>query len=223
MNAAIGKNSVAGKELISVIEKIEALRAQKKQLSDDEKVVMAGAKAAGFIPQYVNLVIKARAEKPHDFQDYEQTRDLYLHAVGLAEPPPLFRQLEALAGDALAADAVIASLEAIVPRGGELTFQLDASAPPIRIWRDADGAHHGVVPATAKPRGGVAAPAPRSAAPVPDCNAAEAEAMGAKAFADNQPITTNPFPFGDKRRPRWDKGWRTAAGNDGMGPPEGDA
>jgi hypothetical protein len=42
--------------------------------------------------------------------------------------------------------------------------------------------------------------------------------LGGEAFAANQPIIVNPFPFGDGRRAKWDLGWRKASGTDGMGP-----
>jgi hypothetical protein len=52
----------------------------------------------------------------------------------------------------------------------------------------------------------------------PAVDADGAEVLGRDAFGSNQPIITNPFPFGDPRRPRWDAGWRKASGTDGMGP-----
>lgn len=220
----IGKNSVSGRELVDVIEKIEVLREKKQQISDDEKVLMAGAKAAGFIPSFINLAIKARAAKPHDFQDYEQTRDLYLHAIGMAETPPLFRQLEAIGTDALALEALIEKFSAFVPRGGEFTLQLEPKAAPVRIWRDADGTvHHETVtkaPRDARPSSSRSSTreTPEPPAGTPD----QAEQMGFEAFGANTPITLNPFPFGDPRRPRWDKGWRRGSGNDGMGPGDDD-
>lgn len=221
MNVAIGKNSVSGKALVDVIEKIEALRAQKKQLGDDERVLMAGAKAAGFVPKFVNLAIKARAAKPHDFQDYEQTRDLYLNAIGMAETPPLFRQLEVLSTSSLAVDALVAKFQELVPRGGEFTFTPDASAQPIRIWRDTEGVAYHEIVAKQKPLQVDTKQTPRRVPePVPNCTEDEAQELGTKAWAQNQPITTNPFPFGDKRRQFWDRGWRHASGGDGMGPQE---
>jgi|SRR5581483_10732244 len=44
-----------------------------------------------------------------------------------------------------------------------------------------------------------------------------AEALGGDAFREGAAIVKNPFPFADPRRARWDKGWRAAAGSDGMG------
>jgi DNA polymerase III delta prime subunit len=54
--------------------------------------------------------------------------------------------------------------------------------------------------------------------PLAEITAEDAEVMGVAAFAEGKAITDNPFGFGDDKRPRWDKGWRTASGGDGMGP-----
>jgi SpoVK/Ycf46/Vps4 family AAA+-type ATPase len=46
---------------------------------------------------------------------------------------------------------------------------------------------------------------------------AEAEALGERAALQGEPVTTNPFTFGDPRRARFDAGWRRGSGGDGMG------
>ena len=61
-------------------------------------------------------------------------------------------------------------------------------------------------------------PPPRPQREVPDVDAAGARELGAKAYRENQPITSNPYPWDDKRRAEWDAGWREASGTDGMGP-----
>ena len=42
--------------------------------------------------------------------------------------------------------------------------------------------------------------------------------MGRQARRDDEPIMSNPFPWDDKRRRKWDEGWREEDGGDGMGP-----
>lgn len=216
----IGKNSVSGKRLMEIVEQIEPLRATKKSLGEQETAILAAAKQEGFLPSGIKLVVKARATKPHDFQDGEQLRDLYLHAAGLAtDTSPLFRHFEALRGDELAREALIEALKQVVPRNGDFTYQ-GGNEERVRIWRDAEGNAHSEVMAkeapAAKANGGV----PRApSAPVPECSEAEAYVLGETAYRANTPITANPFPFGDKRRPHWDKGWRAGSGGgDGMGP-----
>lgn len=53
-----------------------------------------------------------------------------------------------------------------------------------------------------------------------DSDALSADPAG-HALADvaaGKPITANPYPFGDDRRPAYDAAWQVAAGSDGMGP-----
>jgi uncharacterized protein (UPF0335 family) len=221
MTMSLGKNSVSGKAMMKVIEQVEVIRAQKDALGEDEKAIFAAAKAAGFKPDYVKLVIKARAAKPHDWQDHEATRDMYLHAAGLADELPLFRQMESVQADNLGSEALLELYKSLCPRGGQIIFK-DSSDKTWRVSRDKDGkATASVVDKSeAAPEHNpdavtiVRPPAKE----VPDCTLAQSEELGAQAWKDNQPITTNPFPAGDKRRGKWDKGWRGASGSDGMGP-----
>ncbi len=216
-----GKNTVSGKKLGQFIGRIETINEEIKKLGDDRKVVFAELKQEGFSPKRVREVLKIRAMKPHDRQEAEAELDMYLHAIGLAKEAPLFRAVGLMAVDTTARDQVIAALEQLVPQGGEIILRIGAQ--PVRLWRDETGeTHHEDV----KPDAPAAPAAPRGASPtrpareVPDATPGEAEEMGRAAYRGNEPITANPFPFGDKRQPRWDKGWRAESGSDGMGPRE---
>ena len=68
-----------------------------------------------------------------------------------------------------------------------------------------------------KPSSRVQQAPPPSSEPVPDVDAEGAEELGRRAYIANQPITSNPFPWDDPRRPRFDAGWRAESGSDGMG------
>lgn len=46
---------------------------------------------------------------------------------------------------------------------------------------------------------------------------ADAGLLGRQAARDGKPVIDNPFPFGDPRRARFDEGWRSESGSDGMG------
>lgn len=221
---SIGHNTLDGKKLLSVIERIERLKGQQKSLGDDIKVIKAEATREGFSATGITVALQARAKKPSQFRESEDLRDLYLHAVGMAAPPPLFKALEALAGDKIGKNEIIDRMKELVPTGASIIVEMDG--PPIRLYRDKDGKAHAeeVKPPKSNGASGAASGAvmpERPQADVPDCSPAEAETMGAAAYKDDQPITANPFPFGDKRQPRWDKGWRAESGGDGMGPDEG--
>ena len=136
----IGKNTLDGERLLEFVNRIETIQEEIKGLKLDVTAVYNEAKAAGFSNKPIRSVIKARAMSQSDFQDQEDLRDLYLHAVGLAVDLPLFRHLDGLAGDKLGRGKLISGLEAMLPKGAAMTLQLGDTA--IRIWRDDKGGHH---------------------------------------------------------------------------------
>ncbi len=88
------RNSVAGEELRGYIERIERLREEKKELAEDEKLVMAEAKNAGFDTKMIRHCIKVRAAKPSDVEEARALEDLYLSALGMRSELPLFRSID---------------------------------------------------------------------------------------------------------------------------------
>jgi len=218
--STIGRNTVSGRQLQAFIDRIELLREQKKQLAEDEKLVFAEAKANGFSPACMRTVLKRRAARPADIEEAQAQLDMYLHALGMATETPLFRAVGQMSVDLAARDEVIAAFKLLVPSDGEIIVKIGTQ--PVRLYRDANGeAQAEDVVEKPKPASRPASAMPqRPQREFPDVDAAGARELGRKAFKENQPITANPFPFGDKRRPEWDGGWREASGTDGMGPQE---
>lgn len=215
----LGRNTVSGEALRGVIERVENIDLQKKQLTDDRGAVLAEAKASGFVPGAINAVVRLRKLKPSVRQEAETLLDSYLHAMGEATDTPLFRAVGLMKVDITSREQVIDAMKKFVPSSGSIT--IDAGGAPVRLTRDADG-NVAVTEVVEKP---VEMPkpgaAPKGAAPkaeVPDVDAAGAEMLGRKAFKGDIPIIKNPFPFGDPRRARFDEGWRRESGGDGMGP-----
>lgn len=216
MTIALGKNTIASELLGSIVERIERIRADKKQLGLDEAEVMAEAKAQGLVPAAIRYVVKVRAMKPHDRQESEALRDIYLHAMGMDQEPPLFRAVGLMSVDLNVRDQVIEAMRKFVPPGGEIIVKVDGRAE--RLWRDKDGEVYNETVAEREPEEKPAKKPRRPAkAPVPDVDDAGAEALGRQAARENRPIIENPFPFGDGRRARFDEGWRRETGGDGMG------
>lgn len=220
--ASVGRNTVSGRQLMDFIERVERIREAKKQLAEDEKLVFAEMKAAGFNAPTVRTVLKRRQARPADLEEAQELLDMYLHAVGMATDAPLFRSVGMMAVDVSARDQVIDAFKQLVPTEGEIIVKIGAQ--PVRLWRDDKGeAQAEDYIETPKPS---AREKPQQSSPerpkreVPDVDAAGARALGAQAYRENQPIISNPFPFGDKRRPEFDAGWREASGTDGMGPEE---
>jgi uncharacterized protein (UPF0335 family) len=217
----IGQNTLDQAALLGFVERIEKINLEMIDPGkEDIKVILAEARAAGYLPKGIQLCVKVRAKTPRQHEEDEELRDLYLHGIGMAEEPPLFRQLDAMAGQALGRDALIEGLKELVPTKGEITVKMDG-ATPLRLWRDQEGKAHAEEvqppkPATAQPRT-TAAPG-RPSQEVPDVDDGGAFELGCQAAKENKAIITNPFPFGDARRPKFDEGWRKETGNDGFGP-----
>lgn len=211
-------NNVSGERLLAFVERIERIRLDRRALAEDERVVMAECKAAGFVPSIVTRVVKLRAMKPSDLQEIDVLTDLYMSALGMAAEPPLFRAAGLISVDIAARESVIEVLKRFVPANGSIVIEADGK--PVRLTRDKDGhvAAVNVQPERVAADPAPAKPAARTKADVPNCSADEAEELGRTAAKDDKAIIMNPFPFGDARRPCWDLGWRKQTGNDGMGP-----
>ncbi len=217
---SIGRNTVSGRQLQGFVDRIERIRAEKKQLGEDEKLVFAELKAAGFTPARVRDVLKRRAAKPADIEEAQAQLDMYLHALGMATETPLFRAVGQMQVDLAARDEVIEALKMLVPIEGEIIVKIGAQ--PVRLFRDKEGepqAEDIVEKPKTSSRPSPSAPE-RTKREAPDVDAAGARALGRQAHKENQPITSNPFPWDDKRRGEFDAGWREASGTDGMGPEE---
>ncbi|MBI5111323.1 MAG: DUF2312 domain-containing protein [Rhodovulum sp.] len=217
----VGRNTLAGETLRNFVERIENEEAQKKQHSDNIAAICAEAKAQGFLPAAVRWVVKQRKLKPSERQESETLRDLYMHAMGMASEPPLFRAVGLMSVDIAVKEAVIEAAKALVPANGSIT--IEAGGSPVRLSRDKDG-NVAVTEVVEKPVEPVAADgrkkptAPKESVPV--VSADEAESLGRIARRADVPIIQNPFPYGHPNRPHWDRGWRVEDGGDGMGPSE---
>lgn len=214
----VGHNTIESKALRGIVEEIEAVEQQMQDLRDRKSEIMARAKADGFTPAGIRYVVKARKMKPHDREESEALRDTYMHAMGMAEEPPLFRAIQKMAEDELSREALIDHFKALCPPKGEVIIKVGGD--PIRIFRDLEG----------KPRAEAiieqphTAPSPRHARTppsrprdVPDVDESGAYEHGRAMYRENRPITENPFPYGDPRRARCDEGYRDESGDDGMG------
>lgn len=221
-----GTNTISGEMLREFVEKMENLGAQKSALSDDMKAIMADAKAKGFVPEAIKTIIKMRSMKPSELAEAEALIDTYRHALGMGDDLPLFRHVGLMGVDVAKREEVIDALKHLVPANGSITVET-SEGKPVRLTRDKDG-NITVQEISVKPQdegGDWASKHTRSSgagakADVPAVDPDAAEVLGAKAFREDTPIVKNPFPFGDPRRARWDKGWRDASGTDGMGPSE---
>ncbi|WP_082684582.1 DUF2312 domain-containing protein [Aureimonas ureilytica] len=221
--AGTGHNSAPGPKLLSLIERIERTREEKKSYAEDEAAIFAEAKAEGFDTKAMRRTLTKRAMKPQDLQEMEAIDDVYSHAVGMAKELPLFKAVGTMNVDIAARESVIAALLQLVPTNGEI--HLIGGGLTFRMWRDKDGEAQSEEllfqpEGPKRPERNDPAPPRRPAEPAPEVDQDGARKLGQEAARENTPIVKNPFPWDDDRRRAWDEGWRDVAGSDGMGPAE---
>lgn len=79
----MSEGTVAADQLRLLIERIERLHEERKGLGDDIRDVFAEAKAAGFDPKIMKLVIRLRAMETHTRQEQDAILETYRQALGL--------------------------------------------------------------------------------------------------------------------------------------------
>jgi uncharacterized protein (UPF0335 family) len=74
---------VTANELRQFIERIERLDAEKKDIADQQKEVMAEAKARGYDTKILRKVIALRKREPDDIAEEEAVLEMYKSALGM--------------------------------------------------------------------------------------------------------------------------------------------
>ena len=74
---------VASSELRSFIERFERLEAEKKDIAEQQKEVMAEAKARGYDTKIMRKVVALRKRDPQDISEEEAVLELYKEALGM--------------------------------------------------------------------------------------------------------------------------------------------
>ncbi len=74
---------VAGKRLISFLERVENLEEEKAALAEDIKEVYAEAKGVGFEVKIMRRIIKLRKMEPEKRREEDEIMDLYKSAIGM--------------------------------------------------------------------------------------------------------------------------------------------
>jgi uncharacterized protein (UPF0335 family) len=77
---------VAADELRGFIERFEALAEDKAQIADEQKAVMAEAKARGYDTKALRRIIARRKRQPDEIAEEEAVMTLYLDALGMTAP-----------------------------------------------------------------------------------------------------------------------------------------
>ena len=75
--------AVAAGQLKAIVERIERLEEEKKEIAEQVKEVYAEAKANGFDTKTLRKVVGLRKKNLEERQEEEAMLDLYLHALGM--------------------------------------------------------------------------------------------------------------------------------------------
>lgn len=75
--------AVTADELRQFIERYEQLDAEKKDIADQQKEVMAEAKGRGYDTKVMRKVIALRKRKPDDIAEEEAVLEIYRSALGM--------------------------------------------------------------------------------------------------------------------------------------------
>jgi len=75
--------SVTADELRQFIERYEHLEAEKKDIADQQKEVMAECKGRGYCTKTVRKIVALRKKKPDQIAEEEALEELYRSALGL--------------------------------------------------------------------------------------------------------------------------------------------
>ena len=79
----MAEGTVAADQLRLFIERIERLEEEKKAIADDVKDVYAEAKANGYDPKIMRMVVRLRKMENHVRQEAEALLETYKAALGL--------------------------------------------------------------------------------------------------------------------------------------------
>ena len=74
---------IAAEQLRSYIERYERLEAEKQDIADQQKDVLAEAKGCGYDTAILREIIKLRKMDPQDRTEKEAILQIYLDALGL--------------------------------------------------------------------------------------------------------------------------------------------
>jgi uncharacterized protein (UPF0335 family) len=76
--------AITADELRQFVERYEALAAEKQDIADQQKEVMAEAKGRGYSVPILREIIRLRKMRPDDVAEREAELEIYRQALGMA-------------------------------------------------------------------------------------------------------------------------------------------
>ena len=83
MSDPLDSYNVTADELRQFIERYEQLEAEKKDVTEQQKELMAEAKGRGYDTKVMKKVVALRKRKPDDIAEEETILELYKQALGM--------------------------------------------------------------------------------------------------------------------------------------------
>lgn len=80
---------VTGGQLRSIIERVERLEEERKELGADVREIYAEAKGNGYDPKIIRMIIRLRKMNQSDRAEQEALLDTYMSAIGMEPPAPM--------------------------------------------------------------------------------------------------------------------------------------
>jgi uncharacterized protein (UPF0335 family) len=83
--SGIGHNSagVTGAQLKSIIERVERIEEERKELGADVREIYSEAKGNGYDPKIIRMIVRLRKMNPADRAEQEAILDTYMSAIGM--------------------------------------------------------------------------------------------------------------------------------------------
>src|SRR5277367_5403979 len=75
-------NGIVGKDLLSIIERIERIEEARAGLGDDIATILAEAKGKGFDVKILRMILRMRRREKHEIDEEQALLDIYLSAIG---------------------------------------------------------------------------------------------------------------------------------------------
>lgn len=77
-------HAIATDELRQFIERFEQLEAEKKDVAEQQKQLMAEAKGRGYDTKAMRTIVALRKKRPDDIAEQESILEMYKTALGMA-------------------------------------------------------------------------------------------------------------------------------------------
>lgn len=81
---SLNVNGIVGKDLLSIIERVERIEEERAGLGSDIATILAEAKGKGFDVKIIRKIIRLRKYEKHELDEEQTLIDIYMSAIGMA-------------------------------------------------------------------------------------------------------------------------------------------